>query len=687
MKNRRPTAISYLWCGGGLAFAVILLHVYGWFPALNASIPFVGALLWAAVMTLAAWGAGHLVAGRRFNLDPSTLDGIVLRLLAGTAVLATTTGALAVLHLLRPETALGALAVWASTGAILLHRRRDNGPLGDFVPALPWLAVIVFAGGISLAAATTFAPFYDQWHYHLGFPYHWLREGTLVTYERQAYSYFPANMGLLYSYALAGPGGWAAQVIHWWMGALTAAGSAAIAQRLGAPVAGRTLAAATFLATPTVVQMGSLAGSDLGAAAFAVGGLLAVLRLIGNRQTRRSTALYAGLAAGFSAGCKYTAIATVVIPVGVMAVAVAITASDGPRRMRRGLAVGLAFAIGVGAALSPWLARNWVVTGNPVYPYFAVAFGVAPPGTGEEGDELTSGIGTFGLSGDKVAEALTLGTFSRHGHAGDIGPVYLLFLPLVLTWWWRNRARAEAWVAVGYGALAIPAWAAGPPLGRYLLPVLAIGAGLIGESWSDLSPRWPPAIRLFAASVLVVILAANCNPVRGEYLFDQLRCFLGAEESEIYLESECTQIEPFAAANRLLPAAAKVLLIGEPRPFGINRDVVVEDQFGTPLLVELANSSKTADEIADGLQKLGVTHLLWNATEAARIAGAESRQTFLECDSVASQARLDRFLADFTALIARGSWWELAGITTTSAPLVDHVGEQPEEGGIHREQQ
>lgn len=687
MNNWRPTSISFLWCLGGAAFAFIVLHVYGWFPVLNSAIPFAGALLWAGVMTLAAWGAGHLVAGRWFDLDPSTLEGIFLRLLAGTAVLAATTGVLAALHLLLPETVLGALAIWACSGAIQLHRRRDRGLFADVVPALPWLALIVFAGGISLAAATTFAPFYDQWHYHLGFPYHWLREGTLVTYERQAYSFFPANMGLLYTYALAGPGGWAAQVVHWWLGALTAGGSAAVAQRLGAPVAGRALAAAAFLTTPAVVQMGSLAGSDLGAAAFAVGGVLAVLRMVGDRQASGSMALFAGIAAGLSAGCKYTAIATVVIPVGVLAVATAIAAGYGPRGVRRVLSVGLAFAIGAGAALSPWLARNWVVTGNPVYPYFAAAFHDAPSGALDGEDNTTSGIGTFELSRNKVAEALTLGTFSRHGHAGDIGPVYLLFVPLVLTWWWRNRERAETWVTVGFLALAIPAWAAGPTLGRYLLPILAIGAGLIGVSWSSISPRWPPAVRHLAALVLMVIFAANCNPVRGEYLLDQLRCFLGAGESEIYLATKCTQIEPFAAANRVLPAAAKVLLVGEPRPFGIDRDVVVEDQFGTPLLVELANSSRTPGEIANRLRALGVTHMIWNATEAARIAGAESRQTYLECDSVASQARLDSFLADSTTLIARGSWWELARITTASAPLVDHVGEQPEEGGVHREQQ
>jgi len=112
-----------------------------------------------------------------------------------------------------------------------------------------------------------------------------------------------------------------------------------------------------------------------------------------------------------------------------------------------------------------------------------------------------------------------------------------------------------------------------------------------------------------------------------------------------------------------LPPDAKVLLVGEPRPFGIDRDVVGEDQFRPPLLVELANRSSTPGEIADGLLELGVTHLVWNATEASRIAEAEGRQRFLECDGEPSQDRLDRFLSDFTQPVEAGEWWEITELS------------------------
>ena len=118
-----------------------------------------------------------------------------------------------------------------------------------------------------------------------------------------------------------------------------------------------------------------------------------------------------------------------------------------------------------------------------------------------------------------------------------------------------------------------------------------------------------------------------------------------------------------APSNGTLPLDAKVLLVGEPRPFGIDRDIVVEDQFRMPLLAVLARNSSTPGEIADRLGEIGVTHLLWNAEEAKRIAAAEGRTTFLECDGDRCQERLDHFLSEFTRTVASGPWWEIAELT------------------------
>ena len=175
------------------------------------------------------------------------------------------------------------------------------------------------------------APFYDQWHYTLGFPYHWLRNGTILTFPNHAYSMFPANMGLLYAYPLAGPGGWAAQLIHWWMAVMAMLCASVIARRLGASRPGQLVAAAIFIATPSVVQLSALAGTDLGIAAFAGGAVVCLLRQV-VEPSSIVWSLLCGVFIGLAAGVKYLAMTTVAVPIGILLLVG--TAVGGPSRAR-----------------------------------------------------------------------------------------------------------------------------------------------------------------------------------------------------------------------------------------------------------------------------------------------------------------------------------------------------------------
>jgi hypothetical protein len=643
--------------------AALVLTRFGWYAALNAVIPFVIALLWLTVLALSAWGAGELLSRRWFTLDEPAVERIGLQLLLGTAVLAAAAGLLGMAHILSSFSLLVVLGAFCCHGALCASRRAPRRRSETFSARhWSWL-VIGIAGAVSLAAATTFAPFYDQWHYHLGFPYHWLRTGSLVTFERQAYSFFPSNMGLLYLYALAGPGAWAAQVMHWWMGALTAAGSVSIARRLGAPVGGQVLAAAIFVATPSVIHVGALAAADLGVAAFAVGAVIALLKLRAEPERAVRWAAISGAFAGLAAGCKYLALASVVLPTALAAAIISFSRTpNGAHLARRSTRVVLAFFLAVTGVIGPWLIRNTVQTGDPVYPYFAGVFKRAASDRSVVDDHVAAGIGDFGFTRHTLGSALTLGTFNRRGHAGDIGPVHLWLMPLVCVWMWKRRRNPAALLVFGVLAFGVVIWASGPPLGRYLLPSLALVAALAGAAWSEIVESFTKPLQYALNGLLFGLLVANCSPVRAEYLGDQLACFLGFKTDEEYLRLNATQLEAFHAANADLPAEAKVLLVGEPRPYGIDREIVVEDQFRTPLLVELAEGSSSHDEIGQGLRRLGITHLLWNGAEAQRIAVAEGRPDFLACSTTEAHARLDRFLSEAVAPVAAGQTWEIGAL-------------------------
>ncbi len=640
--------------------AGLVLTLYGWLPAISAVYPLFLASLWATVIGVACWGAGSLCARWLFASDDLGLEHVIITLTLGTAVLIACAGLLALVHLAYPSLLLIVLTGWTCRGAVLLSRLRPEWSADRSWQELPPALIFLGASALTLIAATSFAPFYDQWNYHLAFPYQWLRAGTVVTYPLHGFSFMPANSGLLYLYSLAGPGPWGAQVSHWWFGFLAAGGSAAVAKQLGARSFGRLLAAVVLTATPAFVQLGALAGSDLGVAAFGIGGLIALLEMYRNQDRSLRWIVTAGLLAGFSAGCKYTAIGQFVIPLACMGVLLVFADQAAPSRLRRVGIHALAFGLAVGLSFGPWLLRNALLTGNPVHPYLQALFQTL--GVDRDETEVAEKIGDFEIGPEKINQGLSLGTFSRRGHAGDIGPIHLWLLPLALFWVWRRHREPRVWAVFGVFVLSLFFWAIGPTLGRYLVPTLAVLSALVGAAWNDLIPQLNRVSRGVFSIALYVLLIANCSPYRAEYLQSQLECAFGVRDEQEFLSLRVTSYEPNLAANEQLPAAAKVLLVGEPRAYGIDRDVIVEDGFREPLLVTLAQNSETSQQIAEHLEGLGVTHILWNQAEATRLAEAGGRAEYLECPTEEARQRLDRFLADHTRPFADGRWWEIRSL-------------------------
>src|SRR5262249_27223978 len=92
----------------------------------------------------------------------------------------------------------------------------------------------------------------------------------------------------------------------------------------------------------------------------------------------------AGAMAGSAGACKYTALVSTAFPCGIVAVAscagrflkrglhAELTPANSPAhstsRPGRQFGLLLAVVLGAGIACGPWFAKNWVMTGNPVYP-------------------------------------------------------------------------------------------------------------------------------------------------------------------------------------------------------------------------------------------------------------------------------------------------------------------------------
>jgi len=99
-----------------------------------------------------------------------------------------------------------------------------------------------------------------------------------------------------------------------------------------------------------------------------------------------------------------------------------------------------------------------------------------------------------------------------------------------------------------------------------------------------------------------------------------LEVALGRESREEFLSRHLPVFDAFRFANENLPLSAKVLFIGENQRFYLHRDFVGNSPLNDNIIVEIVNSSHSGEEIRDRLKEMGITHILYNASEVKRVA-------------------------------------------------------------------
>ncbi len=618
--------------------AAVLPRMGAVFPADVAARVALG-VAWLALLALAWLGAGRAVLGLAGLAGEFDL-GVVIA--SGAAALSLAATALAAVGSLRPAVLVALFALAAVAGAV--GWARGYRPRAPWRGARPWAWVLLGLPALVQVLGLTAPPvFYDSLNYHLAFPERWLAAGGWVEFPRHAYSYYPAAMGSLYTYALATVGGWGTRAVHLLLGWTAALVAAALGRRLGG---GRAAwwAAALFLLTPSVLQTGPLAVADLGVAAWGGAALLAVAGMGEDGRPLRSASL-AGLLAGCAVGAKYLAGATVALPV---LAALLVTETRGLRRV-----AGASLALGVGAVAGagPWLLRNFLWTGDPVYPYFAPLFGLPAQGMNLAGELAQNGPGALGpVLGTLLA--LPLRTVHPLQVGGVIGPLWVLLLVPAMLLVRAGRART-LWAAAVTGLLG---WGALVQFGRFLLPVLVPLAALCGAAAARLvepQRRRDPVAPLVGA-LLAVVLAWNASAVLDPLACERLSVVAGAETDGEFLAHWVSYWPAVDGVERTVPPGGRVLLLGESRCYGITSDVLVEDPYHPPLLVELAGISPDPRALAGRLRDMGVTHILVNRTEMERIARMRGLPDYFAEASPAARPSIRAFLAGLPVVWSRG---------------------------------
>ncbi len=276
--------------------------------------------------------------------------------------------------------AWGVLAVgWISLIVQLIKAHRYGR--GDLTPLLPhsffWLSAPAIAVLLIAACSapgwlweTEFGG-YDALSYHLQLPKEWMSLGSITPLEHNVYSFLPGYVEAAY-YHLANLRGnaiesaYAAQMMHAFITIGAALATGRLVTRCTASEAAGAIAAVIVLGTPWTIVVGSLAYNEMFVLLFLA---CALGLVISDAGCVRKRAFAIGILAGSAIGAKLTAIGFVVAPL-----AIAVIALHPPRRW---ITTGVVAATACVVILLPYLIRNGLAVGNPVFPFATQFFGEA----------------------------------------------------------------------------------------------------------------------------------------------------------------------------------------------------------------------------------------------------------------------------------------------------------------------
>ncbi len=560
-------------------------------------------VLAGALLALAAIGLGDSIS-RRLGIAPGiTLwERIALGYGLGAAILGDAALVLGRMGWLTPwstRIGLGACALIGLTRS-RLHRAPwpSLGRTGWICAALVFPFVLVMILGSMLPAVD-----FDVREYHLQGPKEYYQAGRIQFLPHNVYTSMPFNVEMLHLMGMELLDDWirGALVGQLAVGLFAPAAAVLIAgagARLASPAAGA-LAALVYLTTPWIYRLALIAYVE-GPLCFYHAGILWTFSL-GAAILPRARWSLLGLLAGGAMGCKYPGLISAVIPLGMLAVAQGIR-----KRTAEPL---LCLFVGWAIVMGPWLVKNVIDTGNPVYPLADRVFHSSQWDQEREAkwnrvhgprpirlhDFWLSVVDVAGRSDWQSSLYVAFGVFalarpgSRKAAAWLLGYAFYLFL----TWWLLTHRLDRFWLPI--------------------LPVLAVLAGL-GADW-----RTDRGWAIVRGSVVALALIANFAYVSS--------ALAGLNEWTANLsrlrDSLNRKLTPsLAELDEILPANARILVVGQAAVFHMKHPVIYNTVFDREW-IEMLGKSATPAQLKERLHALGVTHVFvdWKEIERYRQPG------------------------------------------------------------------
>jgi hypothetical protein len=478
-----------------------------------------------------------------------------------------------------------------------------------------------FAGGLAMGIVwcivwlwTTIPPtFYDELAYHLPIAQYALRTGALPALPWSFFTYMPHLSDLFLGWGLALGGEVGARSMHlvFWVviwiagwGFMETMTSQERSPWIGCVIAG------TFASSSTFLFLGALPFAET-SLTFAVLASAALIAL----PITSAPWLPVGLLWGLAISVKLSGLSWVI------AGALAALAIGWPMRslVKAGL-VTLAIVL-------PWWGRIWWLTGNPLYPlgyrwlgglYWSDDSQARLQGDLPSLPEPFSILTLLRLPYDMVMAPERFGSASECGPLAVVATCLMLSLPLWTVFLHLDQTRRRQCYAAGlFVFLTATIWVMTSTTTRFFAPAFMLGLSLLAV----LLTKTPKAI----FPLTIVILAALGTWGTSRFISMHSQVFLSEKVAlgqETGAEFAARTIDHYEAAmftREHLPHDAKLLFIGESRPFYFDRTSLAPYPFHAHPLAEWIREAASLDQLRDRLRSERFTHVILNTREFKRL--------------------------------------------------------------------
>lgn len=599
-------------------------------------------LLVALILTCLAGSLGRLLLGEMCALN--SLERVSIQFAFGLGFFSLVVLGLGLSGLFNPAIAWGVVLIY-----VIICRRAILGWLKDlwkgFFVAAPKTSMdrisLLFVGFIfliNLSMALAPPMRWDSLVYHLEIPRRYVAASGISFLFDNLYAGFPGVSTMWYSWAILMATPTSAAAFGWAVGLMAIAGLLGLSYRVLNGVQ-HWLPAAILLSGSSISQALHWAYVDWWIIFFGV--CLWILLLQTLERHARIWLVLSGALLGFAIGVKYTAGILLILFTGALILArmgrpidfespkdksepsQKLVGSQSIQGWRLLVVEWLILALIVFITVSPWLIKNYLYTGQALYPMalgqqmpdpWQQTFGrdPSPKRTWLEDVLLPIDSTIYGIEGAQIA--------GKPEYSASLGPLFLALIPALCLGWKKRtpkqRNRLKLLIILTLGTWLI--WAGLSHIANELLwprhyfgvfPVLAILAAAGYQGWDGLKIGQVRLQRMLAALILIVFFLSALHEYRTWVQRNPLAVLSGVESRDAYLSRQLGFYYTAMLGIQQLPEQARVLFLWEPRVFYCQNQACLTDATLDNWWF-LRRAYSDSETIASRLCQHGITNIL-----------------------------------------------------------------------------